>query len=71
MRYTQIDHDRATALLFDCIRGAPALAPSERRVLQQLRTAYLMHADVPLSEVKLARAIIGAADAVIAHKLMS
>lgn len=71
MRYTKADFDRATALLESFSRYTPGLVPSDARALGCLRTAYLMQADVPLSEVKNARAIIAAADGALAQQLSS
>lgn len=68
MRYTLQDYDAAIALLYHSGPRGPDLAPSERRLLAQLRAAYAMQADVPLSEVKLARQLIAAADIVAARQ---
>lgn len=60
MRYTKDDYNHAIAILTGRGTSAANLAPSERRVLDQVRAGYVLHADVPLSEVKLARALFTA-----------
>lgn len=60
MRYTKTDYSNAIAVLTGNGRTRARLTPSELRALDQVRIAYVMHADVPLADVKLARAIFEA-----------
>ena len=62
MLYTKADYDAAIHLLNHSGPRGPQLAPSERRTLNQLRHAYVLEVEVPLSDAKLARQLIAAAD---------
>jgi hypothetical protein len=57
MRYTKRDYTDATAILHSNARVRERFAPQELRLVGQVRIAYLHDVDVPLTDMKLVRAI--------------
>lgn len=71
MRYTKDDYQHVVAILTGRGASASTLAPLERRILDAVRIAYVMQADVPLAEAKIARQVIHTARGAAAQQLTS